>query len=349
VIDVAVIGGGLLGCATAALLAEGGASVRLHEREKLGAGASGRNSGVLEHPLDEPLEPLYRESLARYAQLEGFDAPAAPVGCLVLAEDPLPLRARLEELAPRFPSLGLEWLDDARTAEPGLAPGLAAMRMETGRAVPPAGAVRAFAARARAAGAELVEGSAARAVVERDRVVGVETATGREPAGAVVVAAGPWTAEVPVRALWGVVADVRLAEAPHHVVEELGGEALVQSALPAPRLFSLVTAGGASALGSSFDVERPRPEDVAPGLLERGVRFLPALARAEPGALRVCARPLSADGRPVLGPVPGVDGLHVATGHGTWGITLGPASAALVAAAVLDGAEIPPALAASRF
>ena len=71
--DVAIIGGGVLGCALAAFLAEGGASVRLHERDVLGAGASGRNSGVLEHPLDDALEPLYARSLEHYAALDGFE------------------------------------------------------------------------------------------------------------------------------------------------------------------------------------------------------------------------------------------------------------------------------------
>lgn len=354
--DVAVIGGGVIGCATAALLAEAGASVRLHERDVLGAGASGRNSGALEHPLDEALEPLYLESLARYGELEGFALPPAAVGALVLSEDPEPLRAQLADLEARFPDVGLDWLDDARAAEPGLAPGLAAIRIDTGHPVPPAGAVRAWAERARAAGARILEGSPARVALDRDRVAGVHTPDGREDADVVVVAAGPWSRDVlpaelapPVAPLWGVVAEVRLPEPPRHIVEELGTEDLVGSALPEPRLFSLVPAGAVSSLGSSFEASEPDPARVAPALRERGARFLPALAEAELGPLRACARPLSADGRAFLGPVPGVEGLHLATGHGPWGVTLAPASAALVAAAVLAQAKIPAALAVARL
>ena len=41
--------------------------------------------------------------------------------------------------------------------------------------------------------------------------------------------------------------------------------------------------------------------------------------------------------------------LYLATGHGPWGISLGPGSAELVAGAILgDGPEIRPELAASR-
>src|SRR5690242_19768847 len=141
--DVAIIGGGVIGCALAAYLAEAGASVRLHERDVLGAGASGRNSGVFEHPLDTALEPLYARSLELYAELDGFPLPPADTGCLVLGEDPDRLRGEGEAHAARFPSLGFEWLEETELAqvEPGLAPGLCGYRIDTGRPVPPAAAV----------------------------------------------------------------------------------------------------------------------------------------------------------------------------------------------------------------
>ena len=58
-------------------------------------------------------------------------------------------------------------------------------------------------------------------------------------------------------------------------------------------------------------------------------------------SVRACARPLSADGRPLLGRAPGRDDLYVAAGHGPWGISLGPASARLVADLVLGRATAP--------
>jgi D-amino-acid dehydrogenase len=49
-------------------------------------------------------------------------------------------------------------------------------------------------------------------------------------------------------------------------------------------------------------------------------------------------RPLSSDGLPFVGAVAGLDGLHLATGHATLGITLGPLTGELIAGLLLDAA-----------
>jgi D-hydroxyproline dehydrogenase subunit beta len=354
--DVAVIGGGILGIATAAFLAEAGASVRLYERAQLAAGASGRNSGALQHPLEELAAPLFEESLRHYADLAefGFPFPEQPAGTLVLSDDAAELAAQHAALAERFPELEPTWLDEAAlaAAEPLLAPGLVAYRLSDARPVPPAAAAAAFAERATRAGARISEGTAALAAIEDGRVTGVRTPGGHEPAGAVVVAAGPWSAEVVppdaaprVTALWGVVTEVELPDPPRHVVEEAGVDHLAESGRGIGRLFSLITAQGRSSLGSSFDRAEPDAEAIVPELVERGRRFIPALDGAALGPRRLCARPLSDDARPWLGPVPHVEGLHMATGHGAWGVSQGPGSARLVAAAVLgEAGAIPPEL-----
>ena len=82
---------------------------------------------------------------------------------------------------------------------------------------------------------------------------------------------------------------------------------------------------------------------IAPLLRAHGARFVPALAAAEIRSVRSCARPLSADGRPLLGRAPERDGVFVAAGHGPWGISLGPASGRLAADLVLGRGDPPPA------
>jgi glycine/D-amino acid oxidase-like deaminating enzyme len=338
--DVAVIGGGIVGCALAAFLAEGGADVTLYEREAIAAGASGRNSGVLQHPFDDALVGLYEESLRHYAELDGFALPAQPSGLLIVSPGPL--------TAERFPELRPQLLEDAREAEPSLAPGLSAVRYETGRPVPPAAATQAFAARAKRAGARF-EIADARVAIEDGKATGVIAGQAHRPAHAVAVAAGPWTPEVlggaPISPLWGVVAEVQLERPPRHTIEESGIDALTEVA--SGTLFSIVTAQGLSAVGSTFLPDRPDAERWVPRLLARGAQFLPALRDAKPRGLRACARPLSDDGRPLLGPI-GIENLAIASGHGPWGVSLGPASARLVADGLLGrDVTIPRELAAT--
>ncbi len=340
--DVAVIGGGVAGCATAAFLAEGGARVTVYEREAIAAGASGRNSGIVQHPMDPALVDLYEASLALYAELgHGFELPAEASGVLLVSQDEEALARDFDAARMRFPELEPEWLDDVQAEEPALARTIAAYRLHTGRPIGPTAATQAWAERAKAAGARFE--------------IGAEVRAADLTADAVVVAAGPWTARAlgarpdwrPVYANWGVVAQVRLPQPPRHALEQAGVEALTAPGGAAGALFSLVTANGASAVGSTFDPDEPDAAALVPGILEHAKRYVPALATEAVEHVRACARPLSADGHPLLGAV--ADGLYVVTGHGAWGVTLGPASGRLVAQAVLGNDEIPPELAAARF
>ena len=94
--DVVVIGGGIVGTAAAAFLAAAGASVTLVEGEGLASGASGANSGVVQHPFDPVLAGLYRETVALYRELSaadlGFRLPDEPAGLLYLSADETAVR-----------------------------------------------------------------------------------------------------------------------------------------------------------------------------------------------------------------------------------------------------------------
>jgi len=348
--DVAIAGGGILGCSLAAMLAEGGASVRLYEREAIGAGASGRNSGVIQHPVDEALVGLYEASLELYEGLgHGFELPGEAVGVILLSRDAGRLAELRDDVAARFPELAPQVVAEVAAIEPAVAPGIGGVRLATGRPVPPAAAAAAWAERAREAGADLRIGTGIDRAEPGAAIVDGE----REPAGDVIVAAGPWTPALvdptgawrPIAPVWGVNLEVRLGDPPRHVLEEDGIEALTAGG-EIPPLFSIVTAGGVSAVGSTFLPDEPDPVAMMPRVLERAVQHVPALA--DPGAVsaRACARPQSFDGRPLLGRLE--EGLYVASGHGPWGVTLGPGSARLVADALLRGGGIPEELAASR-
>ena len=272
-----------------------------------------------------------------------------------------------------FPGLEPELIepDELQRLEPSLAPGPAAVRVATGFPVRPEAATEAWAQLAYERGAVLLVGSPAQPMLHDGRVTGVVLGDGSTiDADVVLVAAGPWSPQLvdpsgtwrPIHRTWGVTVQLRLdGDAPRHIVEEdevdtltradaataRAGEADDAEADP-PSLFSLATAGGVTTLGSVFLPTEPDPARIGELLLRRAAAFLPAVAEAELVGRRMCARPQSVDGRPFIGPVADVAGLFVCAGHGPWGISTGPASAAIAARAILDGTAPPAELDASR-
>ena len=373
--EIVVIGGGIIGCSAAAVLADRGARVTLVERSAIGAGASGRNLGAIQHPFDAVLAPLYHDSLTRYRALADGTGDFAigddPAGLLLLNRDADAAAAQARRQQEAVPELRpmLLTADEVVEVEPSLRHGPAAVRLETGYPVPPASATAAWARVAEDRGAELVIGTGARPVVESGGATGVILEDGtRLAADAVLVAAGPWSPLLvdpgggwnPIHATWGVTIQLRLdGAAPRHVVEEDEVDAINRAAAATaraaagtdddlPSLFSIASVAGISTLGSTFLPDEPDPARVASLLLRRAAEFLPAVETAEVIERRLCARPQSVDGRPFIGRVGGTDGLFVCAGHGPWGISTGPASAAMVARAILDGTAPPAALDAAR-
>jgi len=374
--DVAVIGGGIIGCSAAAILAERGANVLLFEATAIGAGASGRNLGAIQHPFDAALGPLYHASLTRYHELAAVDAaftmPARPAGVLMINRDPAASQRQVARLRAVVPDLEVEFVDaDAvAAAEPSLIPGFAACLLHTGYPIPPASATAALAWLATQHGAEIRIGSSAEPWIEDGTVRGVKLADGtNQAAGQVLIAAGPWSPPLvdatggwePIKRTWGVTVQLDLGDAaPRHVIEEDEVDAVNRPLVAAAKaaageaeadphtLFTVAAAAGVSTLGSTFLASEPDPERIARLLIGRGAAYLPAIGTAPVREIRVCARPQSTDSRPFIGPVKGVEGLFVCAGHGPCGISTGPASAALVVEAMLDGRPVPRELAADR-
>ena len=90
--DVLVIGGGIIGAACASEFARRGADVTLVERDELAAHASGRNQGLWILPEDAATIPMARLSLGRYLEVAS-EAPIdvaldlEPIGQIFLARD----------------------------------------------------------------------------------------------------------------------------------------------------------------------------------------------------------------------------------------------------------------------
>jgi glycine/D-amino acid oxidase-like deaminating enzyme len=91
--------------------------------------------------------------------------------------------------------------------------------------------------------------------------------------------------------------------------------------------------------------ESPLPIDSAdvapdPGAIERLHAMCsllsPTLARAKVLARQACYRPVTQDGLPLIGPVPGLEGAYVATGHSVWGILNAPATGEAISELIID-------------
>jgi glycine/D-amino acid oxidase-like deaminating enzyme len=79
-----------------------------------------------------------------------------------------------------------------------------------------------------------------------------------------------------------------------------------------------------------------------PGAIERlkhlRAQLSPALGESRIVARQACFRPITRDGLPLIGPVPGVIGAYVVTGHSVWGILNAPATGEAMAELITNGA-----------
>lgn len=226
--DVIVIGGGLVGVTASLLLAEAGVSVTVFEADHVGAAASGRNAGSIQHPLDPVRAPLYEESVELYRRFGVLDG--LPGGMLGVARTPEGPGA-LAAAAAQFASLSPELLDpdEVRALDPELAPDLLGCLIQTAYPTTPHGATIRIAALARERGVRILEGQRAEPVVRAGRVIGVSTAAGTIAAETVFLAAGPWTPRLidpsgrwrPVEFDWGVTVHIEFTGRVRHRIEEL--------------------------------------------------------------------------------------------------------------------------------
>ena len=350
--QVVVVGGGVLGVSIAAHLAQRGAQVTLLTEAGLGSGSSGRSLSWLNSAGDFPAgyHRLRMLGLDRYRAL---GAHVSFGGGLRWGDG---VRASYEhQSAIGYPA---EWLsrDDVAARVPGVDP--AAVPEEGALANPDEGwvdlpaLVDRLTADVVAAGGEVRTGVGRCApVVTGARVTGVRTGDGAVVgADAVVLATG---AGVPAA----------LAELGVAVPDATTNALLVRTApvdtplaavLNTPRVALRPAPGGTLVMDADWSAEEvirrddgsfEVPDATVAGLLHEASRVLagsPVLTSASYGVGR---KPVPGDGHPVLGPVPGVGGLHVAFTHS--GATLGLIAGELLAGEVLSG-EPDPLLAAFR-
>ncbi|HKB25078.1 MAG TPA: FAD-binding oxidoreductase [Methylomirabilota bacterium] len=351
--SVVIAGGGLMGLCAAFHLrrADAGVRVTVLERARVGAAASGASAaGVRVMGRDPAERRLALESLRRWLdldrELEGETRYRRGGGFRAALDEEAWRAARGWAAEQRADGVPVEALDAAaaRRLVPGVAPGClgAAYCAIDGQAGAPE-TVQAFATAARRLGARVEEGVGARAlVVERGRVVGVVRTDGvRERCDVAIVAAGVWSA--PLLAALGI--HLPLATRPLQML----------LTAPAPRALAPVVGcfdrklslkqldDGAYLIGGGWparvvDEAANRWEVLdasVRGSLEVARTVYPALAGGPLARSWAGLEAFTPDELPVLGPVPGVDGLLVAAGFSGHGFALVPAVGDVLARSAL--------------
>jgi glycine oxidase len=333
--DILVVGGGIVGVATAAACHEAGlGSVLLIETGRLGTGATGGATGLLvpephQWADPEPLVDLERASLERWRELEQRQ----PGGVGLVDIDWIGLAPHMGGFsAHQPPTVG--WLSPGQVEQliPGLARSMEGALIRGQARVNPLRAVASLAAGLPA----VATGVAATAVTVRGGLVrSVATSAGAVHPGAVVFATG----QPPV--LDGLQLTIPS--------DRVKGHLLVTDAAPV-RLPGIVAPiatqieDGRLLAGGTFDVGDESPavqQEVIESIMAGLSRALPALAGIGIAYQWCCFRPRHPDRRPVIDRVPGIDNAWLSSGHFRTGILNAPATAAVLARWI--GSGQPPA------
>ena len=360
--DVVVIGAGVVGCSVAWYLAREGIKVTLLEREAIGSGASAHATGSLSL-LGAEFSPgasfeLARASYAEFPQIVPELEAATGMDLLYQRRPSLRLALDDEEadliknlMAWQQPHVKMHWIDarEVRSIEPRLSPSIIGAVYEDESAQLDSYRLNLALARgAELKGANILYREVTGLVTSGSTISGVKTASGDIPCGTVVVvAAGTWSRAftpwlgfpVPVRPMKG-----------ERLLLNYPGEPLPVLISSPKRGHMISRTDGFTSVGSTGgrdydqkelfwgeEFDRQPTEAARLELLRRAIDVFPDLERAELVQQLAGSRPLSPDSKPIIGPVPGWEGVLLATGHTTKGIHLGPITGRIVADYICRG------------
>jgi len=361
--DVAVVGGGVIGCSCAYYLARAGARVALVESRFIAAGASGACDGCVFMQTKRPGPHLdfARVSRARFDSLGrelGFDIEFEPCGGIVLADgadDEEGIRRFVE--AGRSSGFGVDFLNAGalRRRTPCIASDAhCASYCADDARVDPLALTHGFLRAAQRLGACTMLGTRVQRIVVRGGLVqGVQAECGTVRAASVVLAAGAWSPvlartagiELPIRPRRGqILVTEPVPRILPHVMVNLGylgtkfgsrGPGSAGIAFSAEQ-----TAAGAVLLGGTrefvgFDVRTTYTAIRRIAAYAR--RWFPLLGEAAVIRSFAGLRPHTPDGMPIIDSLERPTGLFLACGHEGDGIALAPATGSLIAEMVARG------------
>jgi glycine/D-amino acid oxidase-like deaminating enzyme len=339
---VLICGGGVIGASLAYFLSQRGVRPIIIERSGLACAASGKSGGFL--ALDwcdgTPLEQLARRSFALHDRLPQETGDEWGYRRL----DTYSGWVEVDTTGHPQEGSGRHWLSDHVTLDRQLGTTSTTAQVHPGRFT------MAMMRAAEAHGAEFRVGQVSGlALNNNSHVEGVEVDGDVIPGDAVVIAMGPWSSlaarQLPLPTVYGLKG--------HSLLFETGtaipGEALFleyqdetgQSC--SPEVFPRADATTYVCAISSTSPVPLDPASVQPdeGAMERleaiCAHVSPVLANSRVLSRQACFRPVTRDGLPLIGSVPGVKGAYVATGHSVWGILNAPATGEAMAELIIDG------------
>jgi glycine oxidase len=333
--DVVIAGGGIIGLALGLELRLRGRSVVVLERGQAMRAASWAAGGML--AVEDPQNPpemmalarlsgrLYPEWLKKIEELSGLRAP-------------MRTRQTLQWVGPEV-SEHIATAEEIREVAPGLrADGVRFRLIEEGSVDPRdlcAALPKAFAA----AGGRLVEGCEVSAVDCGAEIARVQTTHGEFAANSFVDCRGAWADQVSVGPVKGQMVEMRSAP------ERL------KCVVRAPEVYLIPRGDGRVAVGATLEhvgFDTRVEKSAIAGLVRAAQELMPELEAPEPLNAWAGLRPGTADGLPVMGSVEGrkrggaVARCWYATGHYRDGILLAPATARVMAQAIVgERADVP--------
>ncbi len=347
---VIVVGGGVVGCATAYQLARAGLDVTLVERDAIAAHASGRNAGNLNplHGTPPALVPFALEAFRIHGEIE---SELTQLGCANYAMLPVKRvhlgydesdRQNLEETAAIFQAtsgFSAAWLDrdDLHQIESRLGSDIGfGILTEGNMTLDSYDFSRSLADGAVQLGATILNETALGIEASGERVTGIRTGQGIIVCDELILATGPWVADT--RAWLG----IDLA------VEPVKGEILLMR-LPGETPRCDFTWGltsiyrrrenevwiGVTMKRCGFDCKPT--EEAKEFLLDRAARIMPGIRRAKLLDHIAALRPITASNTPIAGRADGWQNVYVANGGGSKGVLLSVGIARRIRDLLLDG------------
>jgi glycine/D-amino acid oxidase-like deaminating enzyme len=358
VLDVLVVGGGVIGSSIAYHLARAGARVRVYEQAAPAVAPSASwasAGGVRQQGRDAREWPLTLEAARRWPNLDqelGAATGFVQGGHLHVVEaeaDIAALEQRVQNEAAA--GMNIRMLEPAAIYQvsPALKPGVlaAAFTPDDGQA-DPRRTTAAFAAAAERHGAEYFNGAHVDGLLEHEgRVRGIRVQAQDVTADAVVLATGVWTNTLTRPLGCEVAIEPR---APQMLLTTPGPRQLAPTLTAVDRALSLKQLpSGEYFIGGGWPTDivegdngpmcRVRPDSIA-GSWSVATEIVPAVADQRVADSWGGLEAQSVDGVPFLGPAPGLEGAFLAVGFSGHGFQLSPAVGRAIAA-LLGGAHVP--------